>query len=108
MLLDPEDLFLISVESLIALGFVIALVFAYKVQLRHPKLTSQGWNKIIIGLAFLIFHAIFDALDTLQWDDFTVDVLNVFDGTCFVIGLILFALGIFGIAKYGAQLWEAE
>ncbi|MCF2137940.1 MAG: hypothetical protein K9W43_11970 [Candidatus Thorarchaeota archaeon] len=107
-LLDPQDLPLISIELLIAIGFLMAFIFAFMVQSKHPKLTSKGWNKILAGLFFLMLHGIFDALDTLQFDDFTVDLLNVLDGSCFVIGLLLFALGIYGIAVYGASLWEVQ
>ncbi len=104
-LLDPEDLVLIGVESLITLGLLGALIMAYLVQSRHPKLTSKGWTAIIIGLAFILLHAIFDVLDTLQWEDLVVDILNVLDGATFVLGLLLFAVGIYGIAEYGAEQW---
>lgn len=103
--LDPEDLFLIGAETLIALGVLGAIILAYLVQSRHPKLTSRGWSMIIIGLVFILLHSIFDVLDTLQWEDLVVDILNVLDGATFVLGLLLFAFGIFRIAEYGAQQW---
>ncbi|TFG14017.1 hypothetical protein EU537_04775 [Candidatus Thorarchaeota archaeon] len=104
-LLDPEDLFLISMESLIALGLFVATLFAYKIRKKHPRITSEGWTSIVAGIALLMFHAIFDALDTLQFDDSLVDVLNLFDGSTFVIGLLLFAYGVYRIADYGAKQW---
>ncbi|MDF1539216.1 MAG: hypothetical protein P1Q69_09985 [Candidatus Thorarchaeota archaeon] len=106
-LIDPEDLVLIGVESLIVLGVLIALVIAFLVRSRHPKL-SQGWNFIILGLVFILLHGIFDVLDTMQFDSLVVDVLNVFDGATFLIGLLLFALGIYRIAEYGAKQWGLE
>ncbi|MHA1481105.1 MAG: hypothetical protein ACTSQZ_06755, partial [Candidatus Thorarchaeota archaeon] len=89
-LIDPEDVFLISMESMIVIGLIGAIVFAYLVLSRYPKVTSQGWKLILIGLVFMLFHAIFDVLDTMQWDDIVVDTLNVLDGATFVIGLLLF------------------
>ena len=59
----------------------------------------------MIGLVFMLIHAIFDVLDTMQWDDLVVDTFNVIDGATFVIGLLLFALGIYRIAEYGAKQW---
>jgi len=104
-LLDPEDLFLISMESLIVLGLFTATVISYKIRKKHPRITSEGWTSIVAGIAILMFHAIFDALDTLQFDDFVIDILNLFDGLTFVIGLLLFAYGIYRIAEYGAKQW---
>ncbi len=103
-LIDPEDVYLIGVESLIVLGVLVALIIAYLIQSRHTKI-AKGWNFIVIGLGFILFHSIFDVLDTMQWDDLIVDVLNVFDGATFLFGLLLFALGIYRIAEYGAQQW---
>ncbi|MHA1637745.1 MAG: hypothetical protein ACTSUO_03330 [Candidatus Thorarchaeota archaeon] len=107
-LIDPDDIFLIGMESMIVVGVLIAVIVAYLIQSRHPKITSMGWKTIIIGLAFILFHSIFDVLDTLQFDDLVVDVLNVLDGASFVIGLVLFALGIYKIAEFGAQQWGIE
>ena len=104
-LIDPEDVFLIGMESMIVIGLIGAIVFAYLVQSRYPKVISQGWKFILIGLVFMLIHAIFDVLDTMQWDDLVVDSLNVIDGATFVIGLLLFALGIYRIAEYGAKQW---
>ena len=106
-LIDPEDLFLIGVETLIVLGALIALIAAFLVRSRHPKL-SQGWNFIILGLVFILLHGIFDVLDTMQLDDLVVDLLNVFDALTFLIGLLLFAMGIYRIAEYGAKQWGLE
>jgi len=106
-LIDPEDLVLIGVESLIVLGVLIALVVAFLVRSRHPKL-SKGWNFIILGLVFIVLHGVFDVLDTMQLDDLVVDILNVFDGATFLIGLLFFALGIYRIAEYGAKQWGLE
>ena len=103
-LIDPEDVYLIGVESLIVLGVLVALIIAYLIQSRHTKI-AKGWNFVVIGLGFILFHSIFDVLDTMQWDDLIVDVLNVLDGATFLIGLLLFALGIYRIAEYGAQQW---
>lgn len=104
-LLDPEDLFLISMESLIILGLFIATVLSYKIRKKHPRITSEGWTSIVAGIAVLMFHAILDALDTLQFDDFLIDILNLFDGLTFVIGLLLFSYGIYRIAENGAKQW---
>lgn len=104
-LIKTDDLFLIGMESLIVIGLIGAIIFAYLVQSRYPKVTSQGWKFILIGLVFMLLHAIFDVLDTMQWDDLVVDSLNVIDGATFVIGLLLFALGIYRIAEYGAKQW---
>ena len=104
-LIEPDDVFLISMESMIVIGLIGAIVFAYLVQSRYPKVISQGWKFILIGLVFMFLHAIFDVLDTMQWDDLVVDSLNVLDGATFVIGLFLFALGIYRIAEYGAKQW---
>ncbi len=105
-LLNPEDIPLISIELAIAIGFLLAALFALRVQSRHPKLTSHGWRLIILGLFFLFVHGLFDVMDTLQFDSLTVDVLNVLDGSCFIIGLLLFAVGIYKIADFGSKLWE--
>lgn len=104
-LIEPDDLFLIGMESTIVVGLFVAIVFAYLVQSRYPKVTSQGWRFILIGLVFMFIHGIFDVLDTMQWDDIVVDSLNVLDGATFVIGLLLFAVGIYRIAEYGAKQW---
>ena len=104
-LIEPDDFFLIGMESLIVIGLIVAFVFAFLVYSRYPKLTSQGWRSILIGLVFMLLHAIFDVLDTMQWDDIVVDALNVLDGATFVIGLLLFAMGIYKIAEYGAKQW---
>ena len=104
-LIEPDDVFLISMESMIVIGLIGAIVFAYLVQSRYPKVISQGWKYILIGLVFMLIHAIFDVLDTMQWDDLVVDTFNVIDGSTFVIGLLLFALGIYRIAEYGAKQW---
>lgn len=103
-LIDPEDMILIGVEFLIVVGLLIALVIAFLVRSRHPKL-SKGWNFIILGIVFILLHGIFDVLDTMQFDDLLVDTLNVFDGATFLIGLLLFAFGIYRIAEFGAQQW---
>jgi hypothetical protein len=34
------------------------------------------------------------------------DLLNVFDGSTFVLGLILVGIGILRVANYGAKAWE--
>jgi hypothetical protein len=104
-LLLPEDFFLFGIESLIVVGLVVALIIAVMVQLRYSKTTSIGWGFIFMGLLFLTIHAVFDVLDTLQWEDTMVDLLNVFDGVTFVIGMLLFAVGIYKIAEYGAKQW---
>ncbi|MHA2425938.1 MAG: hypothetical protein ACXAEF_14200 [Candidatus Thorarchaeota archaeon] len=106
-MIDPEDLYLIGVESLIVLGVLIALVIAYLILSRHERI-AKGWNFVVYGLLFILLHSIFDVLDTLQWDDLTVDLLNVGDGVTFLIGLLLFALGIYRIAEHGAKQWEVQ
>ena len=106
-LIDPEDLYLIGVESLIVLGVLVALVIAYLILSRHKKI-AKGWNYVVYGLFFIFIHAVFDVIDTFQWDAFTVDILNVGDGVTFLIGLLLFALGIYRIAEFGAKQWEVE
>ena len=105
--LDPDDLFLISIEILITIGLLVNLLFALKIQSRFPDLTSKGWREIWLGLLGISLHSIFDVLDTLKWgmEDFT-DLLNVFDGFFFVLGLIVVGLGIYKIANYGATTWE--
>ncbi|NHJ01327.1 MAG: hypothetical protein EAX86_04250 [Candidatus Heimdallarchaeota archaeon] len=105
--LDPADLFLIVIEVLIVLGLFIALIIGYRVRIRFPKLTVHGWNEICFGLLGISLHAVFDALDTLKWDisEFT-DWLNLFDGSFFVLGIILIGIGIWKIANYGASAWE--
>ncbi|MBD3405982.1 MAG: hypothetical protein GF411_07650 [Candidatus Lokiarchaeota archaeon] len=103
--MSPDDLFLFGVESLIAIGVAIAIVIAILVYLRYPTLTSRGWAIIIIGLIFILLHSVFDVFDTLQFDDIIVDILNILDGSTFVIGLILFAIGIYMITEYGAEQW---
>ena len=105
--IDPEDMFLIGVESLIVIAIAIALIIAIIVRTRHPKV-STGWNFIILGLVSLLLHGIFDVLDTMQFDDLLVDIINVFDGATFLLGLLLFALGIYRIAEYGAKQWGLE
>ena len=95
-------------ESMIVVGVLIAVIVAYLILSRHPKITAMGWKTIIIGLTFILVHAIFDVLDTLQFDDLVVDIFNVIDGATFVIGLVLFALGIYKIAEFGAQQWGIE
>lgn len=104
-LLDPEDTFLISAETLIIIGLAIAVFFAYRIHKKHSSINT-GWNIILYGMISLLVHSIFDMLDTLQWDDFVVDVLNVLDGTAFVLGLLLLAVGIYKIAEFGAKKWE--
>ncbi|MFW9848757.1 MAG: hypothetical protein ACFFF4_06435 [Candidatus Thorarchaeota archaeon] len=104
-LIDPDDLYLIGVESLITLGVLVALVIAYLILSRHEKI-AKGWNFVVFGLLFILLHSIFDVLDTLQWDDIVVDVLNVGDGITFLIGLLLFAIGLYRIAEFGAKQWE--
>lgn len=106
-LIDPDDMFLIGVESLIVIGVLIALVVAFLIRTRHPHL-SKGWNFIILGLVFILLHGIFDVLDTMQFDDLVVDTINVFDGATFLIGLLLFAVGIYQIAQFGAKQWGLE
>ncbi len=106
-LIDPDDLYLIGVESLIALGVLVALVIAYLILSRHEKI-AKGWNFVVFGLLFILIHSIFDVLDTLQWDDIVVDVLNVGDGITFLIGLLLFAIGLYRIAEFGAKQWEVK
>ncbi len=103
-LIDPDDIILISTEALIVVGLFLAVVLAYLVQKRHAKIAT-GWNLILLGLFFLFLHATFDMLDTLQIDDLIVDILQVLDGSTFVIGLIMFAIGIYRIADFGAKKW---
>ncbi|TXT56524.1 MAG: membrane protein of unknown function [Candidatus Thorarchaeota archaeon] len=104
-LLSPDDLVLFGVESLIAIGVFIAIVIAILIHMRYPTLTSKGWRTIIIGMVFILLHSIFDAIDTLQFDELTIEILNLLDGSTFVVGLILFAFGIYNIAEYGAEQW---
>ncbi|MHA2426312.1 MAG: hypothetical protein ACXAEF_16100 [Candidatus Thorarchaeota archaeon] len=106
-MIDPEDLYLIGIESLIVLGVLVALVIAYLILSRHESI-AKGWNFVVYGLLFILLHSVFDVLDTLQWDDLTVDLLNVGDGVTFLIGLLLFALGIYRIAVFGAKQWEVQ
>ncbi len=103
-LIDPEDVFLISAEALIVVGLLVAVIFAYTIQKKHAKI-ANGWNIIFFGLIFLLLHSIFDTLDTLQLDDLIVDILQILDGSTFVLGLIMFAFGIYKIAEYGAKKW---
>ncbi len=103
-LIDPEDVFLISAEALIVIGLLVAVVFAFIVQKKHAKI-ANGWNFIFYGIIFLLLHSVFDMLDTLQLDDLIVDILNILDGSTFVLGLLMFAFGIYKIAEYGAKKW---
>ncbi len=103
-LIAPEDVFLISAEALIVVGLFVAVVFAYTIQKKHAKI-ANGWNFIFFGLIFLLLHSVFDTLDTLQIDDLLVDILNILDGSTFVLGLLMFAFGIYKIAEYGAKRW---
>ena len=105
--LDPEDLFLVTMEFLILIGLVFTLFLALRIRSRYPKLTSIGWLEICIGLLGVALHAVFDVLDTLKWsiEDMS-DFLNVLDGSTFVLGLILVGIGITRVANYGAEAWE--
>ena len=105
--LEPDDLFLISIEFLISVGLLTALVFALKIRARYPNLTAKGWLEICTGLLGILLHSIFDVLDTLKWsiEDMT-DLLNIFDGLFFVLGIVLVGIGIMKIANYGAIVWE--
>lgn len=105
--LNPDDLFLITMETIIVIGLIISLIIALMVRSRYPKLTSQGWFEIYAGIACILFHGVFDVLDTLEWSiEILTDWFNVFDGLFFVIGLILVGVGIWKIANYGATAWE--
>lgn len=106
-LIDPEDVFLISIEVLIVIGLIVAIAFAYIVQKQHAKIAT-GWNFILFGLIFLMLHSAFDAFDTLQLDDVVIDTLQLLDGSTFVLGLLLFAFGIFKIAEYGRNKWGLQ
>jgi hypothetical protein len=103
-LIDPEDTFLVSAEALIIIGLFIAVILAYMIHKRHSSIAT-GWNFILFGMISLLAHSIFDMLDTFQWDDLVVDVLNVLDGFTFCLGLLLLALGIYKIAEFGAKKW---
>ncbi len=105
VLLDPNDIPLISSEIVIVAGLVLATIVAVFVGRRHARLADGGWQLIVLGLVFLVAHGVFDVLDTLQLDDFTVNLLNLADGTTFVLGLLLFAVGIYQIAEMGAGEW---
>ncbi|MHA1968620.1 MAG: hypothetical protein ACW964_12545 [Candidatus Hodarchaeales archaeon] len=105
--LDSDDLFLVTMESLILIGLVITLILALRIRSRYPNLTSIGWLEICVGLLGVALHAVFDVLDTFKWsiEDMS-DLLNVFDGSTFVLGLILVGIGILRVANYGAKAWE--
>jgi hypothetical protein len=105
--LEPDDLFLISIEFLISVGLLISLAFALKIRSHYPNLTEKGWLEISTGLLGIFLHSIFDVLDTLKWsiEDLN-DLLNVFDGLFFVLGIVLIGIGIMRIANYGAIAWE--
>ena len=106
--LDPADLFLISMEVLIVLGLSVAFFFALKVRSQYPKLTSEGWMCICAGIVSILIHGIFDAIDTLKWDITGIEMndwLNVFDGSFFVLGILLIGYGIYKTANYGAKIW---
>ncbi len=103
-LIDPEDTFLVGAEALIIVGLLIAVILAYMIHKRHASIAT-GWNFILFGMISLLFHAVFDMLDTFQWDDLVVDVLNVLDGFTFCLGLLLLAFGIYKIAEFGAKKW---
>ncbi|MFX0085220.1 MAG: hypothetical protein ACFFAU_06070 [Candidatus Hodarchaeota archaeon] len=105
--LERDDLFLISIEFLISIGLLISLVLALKIRSRYPNLTVKGWLEICIGLFGILLHSIFDVLDTLKWNIKDLnDILNVFDGLFFVLGLVLVGIGIMKIANSGATAWE--
>ena len=106
MLLDPEDLFLITSEITIVFSLFLATILAVRIGKRHPGLAQEGWSIIILGLIFMTTHAIFDAFDTLQLGDLIVDILNVLDGLTFVIGIALFGYGIYRIAVFSKKKWE--
>ncbi len=105
--LEADDLFLISIEFLISIGLLVSLAFALKIRSRFPNLTVKGWLEICIGLLGIFVHGIFDVLDTFKWNiEDLNDILNVFDGLFFVLGLVLVGIGIMKIANYGATAWE--
>ena len=107
--LDPEDQFLITMEFLILIGLFLSLILALRIRSRYPNLTSKGWLEICIGLFFIALHAGFDVLDTLKWAVDAIDMpdlLNVFDGSFFLLGICLVGFGIMKIANYGAEAWE--
>jgi hypothetical protein len=104
--LEPADYFLIIMESTVVVGVLVVIVLALAIRSRYPELTSEGWLVICTGLISIIFHGIFDVLDTLKWNiDYMTDWLNVFDGLTFVAGIALLALGTWQIANYGAKKW---
>ena len=116
-LLAEEDLFLILVELTIAIGLLIVCYLVIKIKRDYPKLTEEGWTFIVIGMISLLLHALFDALDTLDFmsitnneaqADFINDILNLLDGSGFLLGIMLLSLGIYKIADYGAKVWEIE
>lgn len=108
-MIDPDDLYLWTIELLIIVGLLVSVYFAIKVKSKYKYLTEHGWNTIVYGMIFILFHAIFDALDTLEWtDDVITDMLNVLDGGTFVIGLCIVAFGIWKIAQYGDEIWGSK
>ncbi len=107
-LLEVRDVPLIASEILVAIGLAVAVLFAMGIRKKHPSVTSRGWDTMVVGLVFLLAHAVFDVLDTLKLGDLTVDILNVADGLAFVLGLMLMVVGILQIAAYGAEQWGLE
>ena len=107
--LDPEDQFLIIVEILTLVGLLISSFLALRIRSRYPNLTSKGWLEVCIGLFSMALHAGFDVLDTLKWSIEEIDMsdlLNVFDGSFFLLGICLVGLGIWKTASYGAKEWD--
>lgn len=88
-----------------------------KIRKDYPKLTEEGWKFMVFGIFSLFLHSICDALDTLDYMDITNnenqadlinDILNLLDGSGYLIGILLLSLGIYKIANYGAKVWEIE
>lgn len=116
-LLPGEDLILFLFELTIAIGLLIVCFLVIKIKKDYPKLTEEGWTFIVLGMISLLLHALFDALDTLDFmqvtnnetqADFINKILNLLDGSGFLLGIMLLSLGIFKIANYGAKVWEIE
>jgi hypothetical protein len=106
-LIDPSDLFLISIEIIISLGLLVALIISLMVRKKFLILANQGWNIVCLGIVCLLLHAIFDAIDTINLADVLIDILNLFDGLFFLLGIIILGFGIFKIANFSAEQWRS-
>ena len=93
-------------ELLTTLILLVALIFAISIHFKYPKLSAKSWLTICYGLFFLVIHALFDLLDSHDWEtEILSDYFNIVDGITYIIGLLLIALGIVKISKKGQEIW---